>query len=114
MQLGTVLKRHMTQIHKTEPLRKLPALPENKSSTLSPTSGTRLESSNLKSNFLVEDKVCIQDLNFRCECWGCKFITKCKSELNKHISVEHVVVESFIYPDSSKETDCPDCDEIFL
>ena len=32
----------------------------------------------------------------------------------QHISVEHVVDESFIYPDSSKETDCPVCDEIFL
>ena len=111
---GTVLKRHMTWKHKTEPLRELPALPENKSSTLSPTSDTRLESSNFKSNFLVEDEVCAQDRNFRCECWGCKFTSKSKRELNKHISVEHIVDESFIYPDSSKETDCPDCDEIFL
>jgi hypothetical protein len=107
---GTVLKRHMTQKHKTEPLRELTALPDNKSSTLSPTSDTRLESSNLNSNFFVEDK----DGSFRCECWGCKFTTKSKGELNKHISMEHVVDESFIYPDPNKETDCPDCDEIFL
>ena len=43
-----------------------------------------------------------------------QFHKKSKSELSKHISVEHVVDQSFIYPDSNKETDCSDCDEMFL
>ena len=81
--------------------------------TLSPTSDTRLELSYFDSNFLVEDEVCTQEIDFKCKFWGCKFTTIYNSELIEHNNVEHVVDESFIYPDSNMETDCPDCDKCF-
>ena len=63
---------------------------------------------------LVKDEVCTQEVNFKCELWGCKFTTIYNSELIEHNNVEHVVDDSFIYPDSNMETDCPDCDKMFL
>ena len=34
-------------------------------------------------------------------------------DLEKHIKTDHKVMESFIYSDSSVETDCPYCKEMF-
>ena len=108
------MKCHTIRKQKTETLGELPAHEQNKSLILSPTSDMRLESSNFNFNFLVKDEVCTQEVNFKCKFWGCKLKNKYNSELIEENNVEHVVDESFIYPDSSLETDCPDCDKMFL
>ena len=59
-----------------------------------------------------EEKVV--EVHVKCEYWQCKFSSNDKIEIENHISKNHVVDESFIYPSSSEELECPDCDKLFL
>ena len=54
-----------------------------------------------------EEKVI--EVHVKCEHWQCKFSSNDKIELENYICINDVVDESFIYPSSSEELECPDC-----
>lgn len=116
---ATVLKRHTSSKHKSDSF-----IPEvERASSMSESLQVSLpmedrveppETTNFDSLLLVEDDIFTQAVEIKCEFWACKFKTKTTSEMTMHINVEHIVDESFIYPESNVETECPDCDKMFL
>ena len=50
----------------------------------------------------------------KCKYWTCKYECETKTELIQHISMEHSIDKSFIYPTSIEEAECPECSQIFF
>ena len=105
----TVLKRHITTKHQSTNLQENLRDPDlDKSLQLSPGSEERAENS-----FSLEDEFSLQE-GVKCEYWTCKFESKSKNELTQHIKVKHAVDDSFVYPNSSEEVECPECGKLFM
>ena len=56
----------------------------------------------------------MKEVQLKCEYWTCQFNAKDTLDLNNHITVKHAVDETFIFPDSTEEFECPGCDFVFL
>ena len=56
----------------------------------------------------------IEVVKLKCEYWTCQYHTENTEDLERHIKVEHVVDDTFKYPESTEEDECPDCDKVFF
>ena len=108
----TVLKRHMTTKHKdnsaTQEKSRNSDLDE--SLKLSPINEEVRPTLNAPSY----DEETVNAVQLKCQYWKCQFSSHDKRELENHINITHTVDESFIYPSSSEEWECPECDELFM
>ena len=104
----TVLKRHITIKHlRTNPPEILRDSVQDNSLQLSPGSEARAEDISL-----LEAEVSLQEV--KCEYWTCKYVSNSRNDMTQHINVKHTVDESFVYPNSSEELECPECGKLFL
>ena len=108
----TVLKCHVTTKHKHTINN-----PE-KSRELSLDDSLKLDnnSQEIRDNIEISvyEELTVKDVHLECEYWTCQFNARDKKDLDNHITVKHAVDESFIYPSSTEEFECPDCDLVFM
>ena len=106
----TVLKRHNTMKHQHDTPETLRDFDLNDSLQLSTSSKYRIheKSSDVLDNF------CIEEAEFNCKHWRCHFMCTTEIGMLQHISNAHAVNESFVYPDSTEEAECPDCGQTFF
>ena len=107
----TVLKRTMTVKH---PSKHTPeVLMEHEPDTvlhLDQPTGERVEN----SNPLQKDVSILEEVELKCDYWRCAFKSNTISELLLHINMKHAIDQSYVYPNSTVEIQCADCDEMFL
>ena len=104
-----VLRRHMTMKHpSTNTPEKLRDSVLDNSLKLSPVSEERAED----IPTFVEEVSLMKAL--KCQYWTCKFECTTLNELGQHVKWKHTVDESFVFPNSSEEIECPECDQLFF
>ena len=102
----SVLKRYMTMKHPiTKTPEKLRDSDLNNSLQVSPVLEQRSE------NTLVEE-ASVKEA-FKCQYWACKYKCNTLNELAEHVKLKYTVDETFLYPNSSEEIECPEFDKIF-
>ena len=106
----TVLKRHNTMKHQHDTPETLRDFDLNDSLQLSTSSEYRIHeiSSDVLDNFRIEEG------EFNCKYWRCHFMCTTEIDMLQHTSNAHYVNESFVYPDSTEEAECPDCGQTFF
>ena len=107
---NTVLKRHITTKHNIKTLEQISDSITYDSPKLVHSSQEERD----KTIINIHEAVTEHCVNLKCEYWNCQFNAKDTKDLENHIKVKHVVDESFKYPDSTEEIECPDCDFVFV
>ena len=121
---NTVLKRHTTTKHKHISLtpEKLRSSDTEDSPKLISPSEKRSEP---KTNNMVTvtynkptDVQIFEESNFECDYIKvdkrCDFKSNTLNELHLHITMKHTFDQSYVYPNSTIEIQCDDCDEMFV
>ena len=49
-----------------------------------------------------------------CEWVYCSHVAKSNIDMKEHVSSSHTITSSFVFPDSSEESDCEECGLTFL
>ena len=101
---NTVLKPHITTKHNIKTLEKIRDSITYDSPKLDHSSQEERD----KTIISIHEAVTEHCVNLKCEYWNCQFNAKDTKDLENHIKVKHVVDESFKYPDSTEEIECPD------
>ena len=110
---SVALKTHITKKHKEKPL----PLPENERVSTSPC-----DSQNV--SFPCVEREELEPVSnphgaearpaMMCEWIYCSYVAKSTSDMKEHVSSSHTITSSFVFPDSSEESDCEECGLTFL
>ena len=107
-----VLKRHMTTKHK----QNSKTSEKSRDSDLDDTLKLSPFNEEIRDTLTIPsyEEGTVNEVQLKCRYWTCQFSSYDKKELENHIDIKHAVDESFIYPSSSEEWECPECDQLFM